>query len=270
MSNGSLTDGSNLVASSVNEAASGPDGVVAEALAAPSLEGSNSADRVADGESGGGGGSGGALATVAGVTAGGAATGGLVLSDAEGSAVKAEISVASNGRGGGERVSVSTGKEKSGTLSNEQRTALELLVLGKSVSEAARTSGVSRVTIYSWMKRDATFQACYNGWQDEMRKSCRGRLMKMTDKAASAVQAALDRGNAQVAMQLLKGMGMIGPVRVGATNPEEVKMRMELKNRRKAVRLAEADAKVEMGERTGLWRLPEGLRADKGLGRGGK
>src|SRR5579872_2546931 len=102
---------------------------------------------------------------------------------------------------------IEKGKED---LPVEQRTALELLLLGKSMAETARESGVSRGTVYNWLKNDAGFQAAYNRWHDEMQESCRSRLLMMTDKAAGALEKALEAGNANAALQLLRGMGLIG------------------------------------------------------------
>jgi hypothetical protein len=100
--------------------------------------------------------------------------------------------------GGGERLRIS----KLGTkglavekLAAEQRTALEW---------------GSRGTIYHWLKHDAIFRAVFNQWQDEMQQSCRSRLMMMTDKAATALERSLEAGDARSALQLLKGMGLIG------------------------------------------------------------
>jgi predicted DNA-binding protein YlxM (UPF0122 family) len=133
-------------------------------------------------------------------------------------------------------------------LSDDQRAAMELLLSGKSVAESARTTGVSRATIYNWLKRDADFLACYNQWKDEIRESCQGRLMRLTEKATTAVQKAVEAGNARIAMDLLKGMGMVRPAKLGATDAEEVKKRLELKERRKVLRLEKAERRVSSDE----------------------
>ena len=63
--------------------------------------------------------------------------------------------------GGGENVSLAK-------LTAEQQKALALLVEGKSIAEAARASGVSRPTVYKWMKQDVHFRAMMNQWRGEL------------------------------------------------------------------------------------------------------
>ena len=94
-------------------------------------------------------------------------------------------------------------------LPPEQQTALELLVGGKAVAETARQVGVSRSTVFRWLKNDPVFRAAYNQWQEEIQSSCQSRLMTMTDKAADALEKSLEGGDGRLALQLLKGMGMI-------------------------------------------------------------
>jgi transposase-like protein len=94
-------------------------------------------------------------------------------------------------------------------LAAHQQATLELLVTGKSIAETARSAGVSRMTIHRWLKHDPVFRAAYNQWHEQLRESCRSRLQAMTDKAADALEKALEAGDARSALQLLKGMGMI-------------------------------------------------------------
>ncbi|MGA2232562.1 MAG: hypothetical protein ABSH22_16825, partial [Tepidisphaeraceae bacterium] len=114
-----------------------------------------------------------------------------------------------------------------------QRAALELILSGKSISEAARSSGVGRTTIYNWLRTDPVFQAAFNQWQDEMEKSCRARLLTFTDKAADAVYQAVENGDAKLAMQLLKGMGILSPAAPRLTDPDEIKQDADLDRKRR-------------------------------------
>ncbi len=120
-------------------------------------------------------------------------------------------------------------------LAAKQRTAMETLVAGGSVTEAARSCGVSRTTIYQWLKHDATFQAAYNQWHEMMEQSCRSRLKMMLDKASSALEKALEGGDAKAALQLLKGMGMIrANEEEKSTVAEEVERENQIKRRSRA------------------------------------
>ncbi len=114
----------------------------------------------------------------------------------------------------------------------KQRAALEALAKGSSVADAAASIGVSRGTIYYWLKSDATFQAAYNQWHEMMEQSCRSRLEMMLDKASSALEKALEGGDAKAALQLLKGMGMIrSNEEEKSTEAEEVARENKIKRR---------------------------------------
>jgi AcrR family transcriptional regulator len=134
-----------------------------------------------------------------------------------------------------------------GRLAADQQNAMELLVMGKSIAETARSAGVSRTTIYHWLRNDPVFQAAYNQWHDQLEESCRSRLMTLTDKATDAVEKALESGDARAALQLLKGMGMIRPKAIGPTDAEEAKKRMEIERRKRASRLMFDEMEADVG-----------------------
>jgi predicted DNA-binding protein YlxM (UPF0122 family) len=132
-------------------------------------------------------------------------------------------------------------------LSGEQRTALEMLVGGKSLAETARTAGVARSTIYEWLKKDAGFRAAYNQWHEMMKESCRSRLKMMLDKATSAVEKALDAGDSKAAIALLKGMGMIEKEQERSTDARDVARENSTKVRRKRAKLIGEEMMAEFG-----------------------
>jgi len=107
-------------------------------------------------------------------------------------------------------------------LTTKQQAALELLVAGRSVAETAREVGVGRTTMFRWLKSDAHFQAAYNRWQHEVHSSCCSRLLALTDKAVDVIDMSLTTNDARIAMQLLRGMGMIKEKAAGAVDSMEV------------------------------------------------
>lgn len=84
-----------------------------------------------------------------------------------------------------------------GRLAADQQNAMELLVMGKTIAETARSAGVSRTTIYHWLRNDPVFQAAYNQWHDQLEEGCRSRLLTLTDKATDAIEKALENGDAR-------------------------------------------------------------------------
>jgi hypothetical protein len=116
-------------------------------------------------------------------------------------------------------------------LREEQQRALELLVSGTSVAEAAQLVGIDRGTIFRWLKHDAAFVAAYNEWRETLRASCQARLMAMAERAAGAVEQALEKGDAKLGWAVLKEMKLMdGPMAVPSrsTDPKVVKRHMEI------------------------------------------
>ncbi len=134
-------------------------------------------------------------------------------------------------------------------LAGPQQAALELLLTGKSIAESARSAGVSRTTVYQWLKSDPVFQAAYNEWHEEMRESSRSRLLMLTDKATIAVEKALESGDAKTGLQLLKAMGMLKDRPPGPTDPEDVTRIAGLEKRRKAAQRERQEVQALEDER---------------------
>ncbi len=142
-----------------------------------------------------------------------------------------------------------------GRLAADQQNAMELLVMGKTIAETARSAGVSRTTIYHWLRNDPVFQAAYNQWHDQLEEGCRSRLLTLTDKATDAIEKALENGDARAALQLLKGMGMIQHKIVGPTDAEEIRKKSEIERERRKIALKRDRASLyteDLGAEIGL------------------
>ncbi len=50
-------------------------------------------------------------------------------------------------------------------MSPQQQVAIEQLVAGKSLVASATSAGVTRLTLYRWLKSDPVFTAAYNAWR---------------------------------------------------------------------------------------------------------
>jgi transposase-like protein len=133
-------------------------------------------------------------------------------------------------------------------LAKEQQAVLEGLVMGKSVTEVAQAAGVGRTTIYRWLKNDPAFRAAYNQWHEQMQENTRSRLLMMLDKATGALEKALEAGNSQAALELLRGMGALKQRAVGPTDAEEIRRRGDVEKRRTNLELGKAEESVAMDE----------------------
>jgi hypothetical protein len=132
---------------------------------------------------------------------------------------------------GSSRAITTVGKAKE--LGGEQRAALDLLCSGKTVAQTAELAGISRATVYRWLKSDAVFQAAYNQWHDQMRLSGRSRLLMLVEKAVGALEKALEAGEWRAAACLVKGLGLLSDREPGPTDPAEVALMARSEERRR-------------------------------------
>lgn len=107
-------------------------------------------------------------------------------------------------------------------LSVSQVDALEALLTGATVVEAAEQAGVTPRTVHRWRKRDADFQAAEDGLRRGMRERTYDRLLAAADRAADVVFESVRSGDTQAAFRLLRGLGMLnGQAReLGSAEPD--------------------------------------------------
>jgi hypothetical protein len=128
-----------------------------------------------------------------------------------------------------------------------QRTAIELLTSGKTLVAAATAVGVTRMTLYRWLKADAAFSAAYNAWQKDILDTARARLLALSDLAVSTVAKSMAQGDARTAVKLLQSLGALELPQPGSTDPDEI-LRVQKLERMKAqtaLRKAETRAQLE-------------------------
>jgi len=137
-------------------------------------------------------------------------------------------------------------------LEPQQETALQLLQTGQTVAQAAQVIGVSRGTIYYWLKREPVFAAAYNQWHNEMAETARSKLAILSDKAVGALDKALEAGDAKAALQLLKGLGFIRPRDEAEqiTDAQELRVREEHARQRKNIELRKEKGRLKDDELT--------------------
>jgi hypothetical protein len=110
----------------------------------------------------------------------------------------------------------------------QQERAMGLMAVGRSIAEVASAVGVNRGTIYRWMKEDQKFVAAYNLWRREQKRAVQRRLLSACEAAAEVVVAQIQRGDAKLAAQLLKGMGVMKEEKDGPVDPGEVEFGMAI------------------------------------------
>ena len=91
------------------------------------------------------------------------------------------------------RQSATPAADQVGELSPTRATALEALLAGCTVTEAAHATGVDRTTVHRW-KSDPVFLAVYNGRRSEMREASEAELQQLQTKALEASSVPWTRG----------------------------------------------------------------------------
>jgi hypothetical protein len=100
-----------------------------------------------------------------------------------------------------------------------QMAALEALATGESVNTAATTAGVHPRTVTRWITNDPLFRSAYNSMKRSWIESTRTILLNTAPAAAAAINKAVVKGDARIAMALLAKLNLAGMAAVEPTNP---------------------------------------------------
>ncbi len=134
-----------------------------------------------------------------------------------------------------------TQNEEPEILTPQQIAALERLLAGETVTATAEAVGIDRSTLHRWLREDYLFQALLNQAKRELADATRVRLLRAADKAAEVVGNAVDQGNLNAALAVLKGLGALSGMAVtpGLEDPEVL---------RQAAVLAQEEAELARAE----------------------
>ena len=115
-------------------------------------------------------------------------------------------------------------------LEPRQARALEQLLAGASVTEAAKVARVDRSTVHRWLREDWAFQAAYNASRRDLQREIEARLLHIARAAAEAVEQAVKEGDVRTALAVLKGTGILAGERpvIGPEDPTEAEEEAEL------------------------------------------
>jgi AcrR family transcriptional regulator len=123
-------------------------------------------------------------------------------------------------------------------LSKAQLTAIEKILSGHTIVASASAAGVTRMTIYNWLRNDAKFQAAYNAWQLDALTAARTKILAMSDTAVTTIGRAV-KTDARIALTVLKAMGVLDRPTPGSSDPEEIAKIQTLERRRVKKKLEE-------------------------------
>jgi hypothetical protein len=121
------------------------------------------------------------------------------------------------------------------SLTSAQRTAIMKLTSGCTRVDAAAAAGVTRLTLYRWLKHDPAFQCAYNAWQKDLITTAQGQLLAATRDAMATVLNAIRKGDAGLAWKLLESQGLTTAAKAGPTDIHELERREALEKRKREI-----------------------------------
>ena len=107
-------------------------------------------------------------------------------------------------------------------LSKRQLSVLQALLTGSTVTDAASVAGVSRTSVHRWLRDDWVFLAELNRERREIRDAIRSQLLRAAESGVGVVSRAIEGGDLRVAMDVLKGLGLLGSriqIEIGEDDP---------------------------------------------------
>ena len=125
-------------------------------------------------------------------------------------------------------------------LSPAQLQALEVLLSGQTITEAAKAANVNRTTVHKWQRESFVFQAAYNRSRQEIVSAMHARVLRLASRAVQIVEEAVDAGNVRAAMQIVENLGLIQPayLTTGPDDPERLRQNAEMAKRQEGMTMA--------------------------------
>jgi hypothetical protein len=108
-------------------------------------------------------------------------------------------------------------------LEPRQSIALEHLLAGATHTAAADAAGVHRKTLWRW-SQECRFAAEFNRCRQERQAQAQSRLEHLAEAALRVVEVALADGNTRVAIDVLRGLGLLSgsPPRIGSSDARDL------------------------------------------------
>jgi predicted transcriptional regulator len=107
-------------------------------------------------------------------------------------------------------------------LTPQQAAAVDLLAVGRTITEVAEAVGVTRQTVSEWFNQAPVFEAAVNRRRQELWDSMSNRLQALLPNALDVLEQAVKGGSVRAAVEVLKAAGLHSLQRPkGPTNPQD-------------------------------------------------
>ena len=96
------------------------------------------------------------------------------------------------------------GLEKKRSVTDQQEMAIDMLVMGRRLTDVAEAVDISREQLWRWRNHDAGFMARLEEVQVEVHAARMSRFWALNDKAHDVLEESLEEGDPKAAMDILK------------------------------------------------------------------
>jgi len=96
-----------------------------------------------------------------------------------------------------------------GNLTSLQNAAVDILLTGSTITDAAGKVGVTRRTLHRWLTDDPHFNAELNKRRNDLSRAVDDRLRAIAVAALDTVENAVTSGNVQASLAVLRGIGAL-------------------------------------------------------------
>ena len=103
-----------------------------------------------------------------------------------------------------------------------QIAALEALLAGANVTDAAAAAGVDRSTLHNWLRKHFAFQAALNAGRKDLRQAIAHRLERLANDATECVGKAVREGDVKAALEIVKRMDVLALRYLGSDDAAEL------------------------------------------------
>lgn len=92
-------------------------------------------------------------------------------------------------------------EQEAAQLRATQEPAMEALLAGRTITDAAAAAGVARETLSRWLNHDAAFISAYNQRRNDMWEYSADRLRRLSDRTVDALEELLGHEDAGVRLK---------------------------------------------------------------------
>ena len=131
-------------------------------------------------------------------------------------------------------------------LSTQQIAALDALLGGSSVTDAAVAAGVARCTVHDWLRKNFAFQPALNRGRKDLRQAVLHRLERIANNATECIDKAIQGGDVKAAIEIVKRLDFFTSRHIGSDNAAELELD---ENERQVDREEKANRSAERAER---------------------